>query len=54
MLELLIDAGAEMATRSALSIAAREGRVEVVRYLLERGENIDEIPDDEDIFEKES
>lgn len=54
VLKLLLDAGAQMPTRSALSRAASYGRVEVVEYLLDRGASIDEIPDNEDIFENES
>ena len=53
VLELLIDAGAQIRTRSALSIAAGEGRVDAVRYLLDRGADIDEIPENEEIYENE-
>ena len=52
-MELLIDARAHIKHRSALSIAAREGRVEVIGYLLDSGANINEIPDNEDIYENE-
>lgn len=54
VLKLLLDAGAQMTTRSTLSRAAFYGRVEVVEYFLDRGASIDEIPDNEDIFNNES
>lgn len=52
-LKLLLDAGAQMKTRSALTIAARKGRTDVVAYLLDRGAEIDEIPDNEDIYDND-
>lgn len=47
---LLVDAGAQVKTRSALPLAAAEGYLEVVKYLLDVGADIDEIPDNEEIY----
>lgn len=50
-LKLLLDAGAQIKSRSALTCAAREGRTDVVAYLLDRGADVDEVPDNEDLFD---
>lgn len=50
---LLLDAGAQIKTRSALVMAAREGRTDVVAYLLDRGADVDEVPDNDDIYDNE-
>lgn len=50
-LKLLLDAGAHIKSRSALTLAAREGRTDVVAYLLDRGADVDEVPDNEDLFD---
>jgi ankyrin repeat protein len=49
MIEALLDAGAYLKGRSALQIAAREGRIDVIALFLERGANIDEVPKNEDL-----
>jgi ankyrin repeat protein len=49
IIEALLDAGAHLNGRSALQIAAREGRVEVIALFLERGADIDEVPKNEDL-----
>lgn len=51
LLKALLDAGAELKHRSALPIAAGEGRIDAVLYLLDRGAVLDEIPDNNDILE---
>jgi len=51
ILKALLDEGAELKTRSALPIAARQGRTDAVSYLLDRGAVIDEIPGNSDISE---
>lgn len=51
LLKALLDAGAELKHRSALPIAAGEGRTDAVLYLLDRGAVLDEIPDNPDILE---
>lgn len=48
-LEALLNAGAELTGRSALSNAAGKGRSDIVAYLLDRGAGINEIPDNTDI-----
>lgn len=51
VLEALLNAGAELKGRSALPNAAGQGRADLVAYLLERGADINEIPDNDDIYE---
>lgn len=46
---MLLDAGAHIKSRSALTVAAEQGRTDVVAYLLDRGADVDEIPDNEDV-----
>jgi ankyrin repeat protein len=48
-LDALLKAGAVMKGRSALSIAARYGRANIVTFLLDQGAAIDEVPDNDDI-----
>lgn len=50
-LTLLLDAGAQIKTRSALTTAAYEGRTDVVAYLLDRGADMDEVPDNENVYD---
>lgn len=50
-LTLLLDASAQIKTRSALTTAAYEGRTDVVAYLLDRGADVDEVPDNENIYD---
>jgi ankyrin repeat protein len=49
MIEPLLDAGAHQNGRRALCIAAKEDRIDVATLLLERGSDINEIPDNDDI-----
>jgi ankyrin repeat protein len=49
IIEALVEAGANLKGRSALVKAAGEGRTDVVVYLLDRGADINEIPDNENI-----
>jgi ankyrin repeat protein len=53
ILEALLDAGAELKGRRALPTAAGEGRTDAVAFLLERGADINEIPDNDDMYENE-
>lgn len=48
---MLLDAGAQIKTRSALTRTAQDGRTDVVAYLLDRGADVDEIPDNDDLFD---
>lgn len=52
-LALLLDTGAQKKTRSPLVIAAREGRADIVTYLLDRGVDVNEIPDNDDIYDND-
>ena len=47
----LLDAGAQLETRSALPDAAQQGHSDLISYLLDRGAGIDEIPDNDSIAE---
>lgn len=49
--KLLVQAGAQIETRSAVSDAAKNGHLDVVNYLLDAGAKIDDIPDNEEIFD---
>ena len=47
----LLDAGAQLETRTALTNAAHQGHLDVVTYLLDHGAAIDEIPHNADMDE---
>ncbi len=53
VLDALLDNGAIVKGRSALSKAAGRGRTDVVAHLLDRGADINEIPDNDDIYVNE-
>lgn len=52
-LALLLQHGARLQNTSALTLAASYGRVNVVAFLLDHGAVIDEIPDNDHIYEAE-
>ena len=50
-IKLLLNHNAILSSRQALTIAAYNGRQDVVEFLLDNGADIDEIPDNKDIYD---
>jgi ankyrin repeat protein len=52
MIEALLDAGAHLKGHRALCVAAKFDRIDVIAFLLERGADINEIPENDDINDR--
>ncbi|KAI1657685.1 ankyrin [Daldinia decipiens] len=51
IISLLIDRGAVVKQRSAALLAARGGRLDVLKHLISSGAGVDSIPDNEDVYD---